>query len=313
MNSKGVGVSFFVLVIVDFLVAFGMVFYYAAGGTGEIGITENLIVSQLINITPVLFMILLGRRKYGAERVFTDVLGFRHIKISTALMTILYTVLVIPLSTLANMISMIFVDNVVGELAGDVLDVPFAIMFLLMAVFGPFCEEAVFRGAFFRGLRKSGNIFGAVIMSSLLFAAMHLNLNQAAYAFVLGIMMALAAEATGSTMTSFIMHLIFNGQSVCLMYLSDRFLPGFLEEELQMDYTAREMFLTLSTYLQISLACTVLAVCVLSWMAANEGRRHFLKIVWASRKNHREKIGSVWLVMGLMLAFVYMIAMASFT
>lgn len=308
MNSKRVGVSFLLMILLELLVGVGLSIYYIAGGTAEIGIAANLILAQLMNVVPLFFVILIGRKKYRSEKIFTDVLGFRRIKISTALMTILYTVLVMPLSTLANAISMIFVDNAVESIAGDVLDVPFIIMFSLMAVFGPFCEELVFRGAFFRGFRKSGNIFGAILLSALLFAIMHMNFNQAAYALLLGIMMALAAEATGSTTTSFLMHLFFNGQSVCLMYLGDRLNSEFLEEELATAFTAQEMTFTIAVYLLLAVVCTSIAFCVLTWMAANEGKQNFLRTVWASRKNRQGKLWSVCLVIGMTLALTYMIA-----
>lgn len=275
-------------------------------GVEEINITVNLIAAQIMNTAPIFLVILIGRKKGESEKIFADVLGFKPIKISTALMTILFTILLIPLATLANAISMIFVDNAVESIVGDVLDVPFAIMFFLMAIFGPFCEELVFRGAFFRGFRKSGNIFGAVMLSALLFALMHLNFNQAAYAILLGIMMALAAEATGSTVTPFIMHLIYNGQSVCIMYLSDRFAPEILEEEIEAAYSGQELLFVIAVYLILAAICTAMAFRVLKWMAASEGKQNFLRTVWESRKNRQEELWSVWLVIGIVLALRYM-------
>lgn len=306
MNSKKVGVSFLLLVVLQLVAGFGMGLYYILADVYEINIKANLITAQVLNTAPVFLVILSGRKRGCPEKIFADVLGFRPIKISTALMTILFTILIIPLSTLANAISMIFVDNTVESIAGDVLDVPFVIMFFLMAVFGPFCEELVFRGAFFRGFRKSGNIFGAVMLSSLLFALMHMNYNQAAYAVLLGIMMALAAEATGSTTTSFIVHMFFNGQSVCIMYLSDRFAPEILEEELELAYSGQEWALVIAVYLLLAVICTAIAFCVLTWMAANEGRHNFLRTVWATRKNRWENLWSVCLVIGIVFALAYM-------
>lgn len=310
MNSKRIGVSFLLAILMEFLFAVGVSIWYMMPGAEEISITANLILAQMINVLPLFLVILIGRRKDRSEKIFSDVLGFKRIKISTALMTILYTILVIPLSTLANAISMIFVDNAVNEIAGDVLDVPFIVMFSIMAVFGPFCEELVFRGAYFRGFRKSGNIFGAVMMSALLFAIMHMNFNQAAYAVLLGIVMALAAEATGSTVTSFIMHLIFNGQSVCMMYIGSRLDPELFAQELEMTYTTQELLLIIAIYLLLAVVCTSIAFCVLTWMASNEGKQNFLRTVWASRKNHREKLWSVCLVIGVGLALAYMILTA---
>ena len=304
MNSKRVGVSFLLIMVVEFFYVLGLNVYYVISGSDGISIVGNLISAQMVNVIPLFFVILIGRGKYRSEKIFRDVLGFRRIKISTALMTILYTILIIPLSTLANAISMLFVDNAVNEIAGDVLDVPFIIMFSVMAVFGPFCEELVFRGAYFRGFRKSGNIFGSVMLSAVLFALMHLNFNQAAYAVLLGIMMALAAEATGSTTTSFIMHFIFNGQSVCLMYLGDKF--GLEEMSEEMIYSTEEMMFVISIYLLLAVVCTSIAFCVLTWIAKNEGRENFLRTVWASRKN-RGGLWSVCLVLGMIIAVCYMI------
>lgn len=309
MNSKRIGVSFLLTILIEFFYVFGISIFFAVTESGELGIVENLILAQMLNVVPLFLVVLIGRRKDRSEKIFSDVLGFRRIKISTALMTVLYTILISPLSTLANAISMIFVDNAVNEIAGDVLDVPFVVMFLIMAVFGPFCEELVFRGAFFRGFRKSGNIFGAIVMSAVLFAIMHMNFNQAAYAVLLGIMMALAAEATGSTVTSFIIHLIFNGQSVCLLYLSDKLVPDILMEEMEMSYSSSEMALIIAFYLLLAVVCTSIAFCVLTWMASNEGKQNFLRTVWASRKNRGEKMWSVCLIIAVSLALIYMIAM----
>lgn len=309
MNSKRIGVSFLLQIVFYYLLVLGLTIYVVAvPAGGEIGIVENLIVSQLVNVVPVMLVILIGRRKYRGEKIFRDILGFRRIKISTALMTVLYTFLLMPLTTLANAISMIFVDNTVAELEGDILNVPFFIMFFIMAVFGPFCEELVFRGAFFRGFRRSGNIFGAILMSGMLFALMHMNFNQAAYALLLGIMMALLAEAAGSTVAPFIMHLVFNGQSVCLMYLSDRLFPELMEEGLE-DYSmnSEELVMVIAVYLLLAVVCTSIAFCVAVWIAGNEGKQNFLRTIWASRKNRGKRLWSVCLVIGIVLSLIFMI------
>lgn len=307
MNSKRVGISFLLLVVLQFAAGFGIGMYYMLTGAEDIHITANLILAQIMNAGPVFLVILIGRKKGDPEKIFADVLGFKPVKISTALMTILFTILIMPLSTLANAVSMLFVDNAVESIMGGVLDVPFPVMFFLIAVLAPFSEELVFRGAFFRGFRKSGNIFGAVMLSAVLFALMHMNFNQAAYAVLLGIMMALAAEATGSTTTSFIMHLFFNGQSVCMMYLGDRIAPEIFEGEIgTAAFGTQEMLLVIAVYLLLAVVCTAIAFCVLTWMAANEGKQNFLRTVWESGKVRREKLWSVWLVIGIVLALAYM-------
>ncbi len=305
MNSRRIGVTFLLQMLCSFLLIFGITVYYMSNPAGRnLGIVENLIVSQSVNVLPLAFMLLIGRRKFRDEKVFRDILGFRRIKISTALMTVLYTFLLMPLTTLANAISMIFVDNTVANLSGDILNVPFVVMFTIMAVFGPFCEEVVFRGAFFRGFRKTGNIFGAIVISGILFALMHMNLNQAAYALLLGTMMALLAEAAGSTWAPFIVHFIFNGQSVCLLFLEDKLVPELMEEELE-SFGGSELMFAIAVYLLLAVVCTSIAFCVVTWIASNEGKQNFLRTIWASRKNRSGRLWSVCLAIGVALALVY--------
>lgn len=305
MNSRRVGVTFLLQMVCFFLLVFGITVYYMVNPAGkDLGIVENLIVSQSVNVLPLAFMLLIGRRKFRDEKVFRDILGFRRIKISTVLMTVLYTFLLMPLTTLANAISMIFVDNTVANLSGDILNVPFVVMFTVMAIFGPFCEEVVFRGAFFRGFRKTGNIFGAIVISGVLFALMHMNLNQAAYALLLGIMMALLAEAAGSTWAPFLVHFIFNGQSVCLLFLEDRLFPELVEEELE-SFGGSELTFAIAVYLLLAVVCTSIAFCVVTWIAANEGKPNFLRTVWASRKNRGGRLWSVCLAIGVALSLIY--------
>lgn len=309
MNSKKVGIAFFLLMVIHYLVVIGTsVYYLKTPDAEEMGIVENLILAQLMIIVPALLTVLIGKGRSREERLLRDVFGFRRIKATTALMTVLYAFLLVPLATLFNAISMLFVENTVTELSGDILEVPFFIMFLLMAVIGPLSEETVFRGIFYRSYRKSGNIFGAVLLSAVLFALMHMNFNQAAYAVALGIMMALLAEAAGSTTASFLCHMIFNGQTVCLLYLEKNFFPEELMEQLEnYTYTTQELVMMISVYLFLAVVCTAIAFCVLVWIAGNEGKRYFLQTVWASRKNKKQKLCSVWLILGIILALAYML------
>ena len=60
-------------------------------------------------------------------------------------MVLLFTFLIMPMSTALNAISMLFVDNTVNAISGDVLQMPFPVMLFMIGIFGPFCE-ALFSG-----------------------------------------------------------------------------------------------------------------------------------------------------------------------
>ncbi|HWL52620.1 MAG TPA: type II CAAX endopeptidase family protein [Chthoniobacteraceae bacterium] len=86
---------------------------------------------------------------------------------------------------------------------------------LLLATFtsvivAPICEEFLFRGYIYGTLRRFLGPGLAIGLSSLLFAAIHVNLLALPILFLLAICLALAYEATGSIVVPIVMHLGFN-------------------------------------------------------------------------------------------------------
>lgn len=270
------------------------------------GIVANLFVSEMMLVIPAGIALFTSGEKPGR------VLGFHRLKISSVLMILLYTLLMSPLTTLLNAISMLFVENEVSAMSGQMLELPFGIMFFMMAIYGPVCEELCFRGVIYRGYLKSGNALGAVLLSSLLFGLIHMNFNQAPYAFALGVAMALLVEATGSLFSSVLMHAIFNGQSVILMYLSDSLIPDALSAQAQQATGPEEIIPVISVYFILALICTALAGCVLVWLCLNQGRGEYVRWLWRQRKERRikERLVSIPLVAGLILCLGFMILTA---
>ncbi len=301
MNYKKVNWSFLGMVLIHLLVVFALVIF---GSNYTMGIVTNLFVSELLLVIPAFIALLCSRE--APNRV----LGFHRLKISTVLMIFLYTALMSPLTTLLNAISMLFVENEVSSMSGEVVEVPFLLMFFMMAIFGPVCEELCFRGIVYRGYLKSGNALGAVLLSSLLFGLIHMNFNQAPYAFVLGVAMALLVEATGSLFSSILMHAAFNGWSVVIMYVYDRFLPG-MTEQVEQSAGTEEMIAVISLYFVLALVCTALAGCVLVWLCMNQGRGDYVAWLWRQRKERKGKgkLVSVPLVIGIALCLALMFLM----
>ena len=97
---------------------------------------------------------------------------------------------------------------------------------------------------------------------------MHMNLNQACYAFVIGIAFALLVEATGSIFSSILCHFVFNAQSVCIMYMANYFMPQIYEEGSELAQSStEELYITISVYIVIAAITTAIAYCILSWIA----------------------------------------------
>lgn len=296
MNAKKVNWIFLAMVLLNITLVVLLLVMYPVF---QLGIVANLIVSQIIILVPALIGVLAGREN------LIEFAGFRKFKISSALMTVLFTFLFMPLVTLINMISMCFVDNAVAAVSGEILDTPFFVIFTLMGILGPMSEELVCRGIVYHGYKRTGTMMQALLLSSMIFALMHMNFNQAAYAFVIGVAMVLLVEATGSIWSSILVHVTFNSQQVCLMYLVD-----YGEQQLQEAQealTTDMMILAISVYLVIAAVTTSLAGCVLAWIAKNEKREDNLRAIWKTRKFKKEgKVITVPLLIAIVIVFFVM-------
>lgn len=296
MNAKKVNWIFLAMVLLNITLVVLLLVVYPVF---QLGIVANLIVSQIIILVPALIGVLAGREN------LIEFAGFRKFKISSALMTVLFTFLFMPLVTLINMISMCFVDNAVAAVSGEILDTPFFVIFTLMGILGPMSEELVCRGIVYHGYKRTGTMMQALLLSSMIFALMHMNFNQAAYAFAIGVAMVLLVEATGSIWSSILVHVTFNSQQVCLMYLVD-----YGEQQLQEAQealTTDMMILAISVYLVIAAVTTSLAGCVLAWIAKNEKREDNLRAIWKTRKFKKEgKVITVPLLIAIVIVFFVM-------
>ena len=98
------------------------------------------------------------------------------------------------------------------------------ISFLALAVIPAFVEEFAIRGVVLKMLRPYGDWF-AIICSALVFGLMHASIFQIPYAFMFGVVLALAVIKTESIWTSILLHFINNAISITLsyagMYLSE--------------------------------------------------------------------------------------------
>lgn len=267
----------------------------------QLGMVSNLILSQLIVLLPVFGGVLLAKENP------IKLAGFHKMKMSSVFMVILFTFLCMPLITLINAISMLFVDNAVASMSSDIAEAPFLAMFLLMSILGPVNEELVCRGIFYQSYKRSGTMMQAMLLSALLFALLHMNFNQAAYAFAVGIIAVLLVEATGSIWSSVILHVTINMQPVFMLHMED----GADIQEAQELLTADILLLVISVYLVIAAVTTALAGCVLAWIAKNEKREENLRAVWKTRKYKKEgKVVTVPLLIAVIILFAVMIITA---
>lgn len=92
-------------------------------------------------------------------------------------------------------------------------------VFSLLVVAAPICEELVFRGFLYGKLRQVSSVAISTIITSLLFGLAHLQPNVAVVTFVMSIVMCLCREATDSIYPAIIVHILKNGIAFALLFV----------------------------------------------------------------------------------------------
>lgn len=243
---------------------------YLALMTGkELPLPVNNMLCEFMVLIPAVAMTL-----YSGDSL-SSVIPLKKIKISSALLSVLYVVTLFPLVTFVNSISMLFVDNAVASISDQLVELPMEVMLVSIGLFGPFVEEIVFRGVLFQSYKRSGRIIASMVLSAVLFGMMHLNFNQFAYGAVMGFMFCLIVEATGSVLSSFIAHAVFNSFEVITMYNID--LGG--AEDIATETS--DLVLYIGVYFVLSVIFTAIALCIVYKMADIEGRKNYIDKLFA--------------------------------
>jgi membrane protease YdiL (CAAX protease family) len=93
-------------------------------------------------------------------------------------------------------------------------------VFVVGAILAPMIEELVFRGFLFAGLRKQYRLSTATIVSGAIFGAIHLQPFAFPPLFLLGVILALLYERTGSLWAPILMHFCVNALALIAQYIA---------------------------------------------------------------------------------------------
>lgn len=128
--------------------------------------------------------------------------------------------LIIALSTSLGFNGIIFFSGLAKISAGyqavaeGIYHSQIVIQILTTCILSPLMEELVYRGMLYRRMRESVSIVPSVIVSALVFGAMHGNIVQFVYAFFVGCILAICYEYHGTLKVSIILHVIINAISL---------------------------------------------------------------------------------------------------
>ena len=99
--------------------------------------------------------------------------------------------------------------------------------FLVGVVFAPIVEEIFFRGFLFQGFRQRYGWVPAILISSAIFAAAHLDPIAFIPTFVLGSVLAYVYHRSNSVWPGIILHFLVNAFGLCAAYAATQF-PGVI-------------------------------------------------------------------------------------
>ena len=181
-------------------------------------------VNVIIGVLTLLIMAYFIRRSGGKYQQ----LGFQKFSlVSKANLKKLFGVfgVYIVVSTVAFMLMGLFVSESTLEQAQDTGYNGVAGWGSLVPVFiglifvAPIVEELLFRGFMFRGLRKKLAFWPSAIISSLLFAVLHLQLNVGVNVFFMALAGCWLLEKTGSIYSSMLLHILKNLVAFSLVFV----------------------------------------------------------------------------------------------
>ena len=300
MDSKKSGLLFLTITMV--FVAIELLLGFTPVGE-SLNETALMIVSELAFMVPVAVFFVMCREP--ASKTF----ALKGVKISALILCIPFTWTILPLTLLLNVFSMIFTDNRATKIFESLSGGGFLKMALFAAVIAPICEELTFRGIIFSGFRKNGSALQAILISALLFGLFHMNINQALYAFALGVFFGAVREVSGSVIPTIVCHITVNGGSMLSMYLEkDQLMDKeVLKQSEALLRDPRTTSLLLAVFTAVSFIGVAFALCMLVLIAKKQHALERLRGIIDNAKTGNGKVWSIPLIAGMILAVAYMI------
>lgn len=249
-------------------------------------IALQYIISELIVLTPAVIYVVLFKENVP------EGISYKLIKPLDAILSLLAGYACVPLVLFISNLTSLFAENHLQESSSELLQAPFVLQVLLIAVLPPIVEEFVFRGLFFHTYRKLG-IFAGALVSGIVFGLFHLNLNQFFYATVMGVVFAYLVEATGSLWASMLAHFAINTYSIGMIKLVELLSPegSHMQEQLaetELKSLGASVIIVQMVILGLfAIGFLMLAFIIIRKIASRNGRLD--RVMMAGRKNSEQE------------------------
>ena len=297
----------FAVYVGGLLVVFTVYSIYASAVTSDFESAEKLVNSHMLELTTVIDAVLIPvfYLMWWSDRSKLPLKRANMPAFSWSLLALIGASGCVGLNYFLNM----FMPQAILESYSETSEVLWNkdlqwLSFLSVVIVAPICEELMFRGLIYQGLRGLG-VWKAAVLSALMFALLHLNINQFAYAFVLGIILSLCVEITGSLYSSMILHFLINSRSVALLSSEDMVNSMLTQSSTQPVITAGEYLAGAAVYTPVVILCIAGIWWSLKRLARSCGREDLFDMT--ADENGKEKIATPALLAGIILAVFYII------
>ncbi len=216
------GNLFFLLTLIYSIIfpyALGLLSYFVPS-IGEFFVnlsTPNLIFfSQLL----IVFLPTVIYFTFTGEDII-ETIPIDRLSISNTLYILGISLFIIPVMLFLGVIGESFEPNKISESALDLLNYPYLLGLLTMAVIPAIFEELFMRGAVLSNYRNIP-IFKASLINGFFFGVFHTNMQQFFYAALLGFIFSYFVYYTKSIFSVILSHFIINGINVTYLYLLNK-------------------------------------------------------------------------------------------
>ena len=305
-ETSSLGWLFFICMLVHLLVM--IAFSLLADKGFEFPVEVSLVASELTILIPGAIYILVKNLDLRSD------LGFRRVKPGTAAMCLLLTMFVTPVASFVNVLSQLFVSNTMAQMSDTLMGGSGVLVWFLASIYGPFCEEFVFRGIFYNRYEKYVGPLSAGLISAMLFGLAHMNINQAAYAFVLGMIFSIVNRAAGSIVPSLIIHISVNGSNMLMMFAMSKAAAGLgeeadLAEAAELARSGDMIYMMIAGTLVIAIISIAIAIPCVVWIAKHEGNLEALHDMF-TKKYEKARWLRVSTVLGICFVLFVMFGMS---
>lgn len=242
-----------------------------------------------------------------------DVLKLNKLYFKDALLIILLAFVCQPIMTFFSLISQFFFENEIGNFMTEIVNSPYIVLLLLVAVLPAITEEITIRGVVLSGY-KNKNIYLSAMITGLLFGIMHLDPQQFLYATVLGFVLALVVRITNTILASSLIHFLINGTSITIQKVislipqSDSVMEQASEISIK-NLPVAEKLVMAGTYGAVAIAFGIVAFFILKKLADLNIRRGIIEKEEMSIRycDSDEKVFNIQFSFIIILYFIFML------